>query len=92
MIDKAALCASFAFTVWVPNAPKTVAPIYGVAGGLGQLMTPWAQHLGAFVIGVVINGDGVAKARALGYDATIIWEKTICPSVWPRSPTERRST
>jgi hypothetical protein len=35
-------------------------------------MTPWAKHLGAFVIGVVANGDGVAEARALGYDATIV--------------------
>jgi NADPH2:quinone reductase len=61
------------------NAPKTVALIYGIAGGLGQLMTPLAKHLGAFVIGVVANGDGVAKARALGYDATIVWGKNDLP-------------
>jgi NADPH2:quinone reductase len=62
-----------------PVGPKTVALIYGVAGGLGQLMTPWAKHLGAFVIGVVANGDGVAKASALGCDATIVWGKDDLP-------------
>ena len=42
-------------------------------------MTPWAKHLGAFVIGVVANGDGVAKASALGCDATIVWGKDDLP-------------
>ena len=42
-------------------------------------MTPWAKHLGAFVIGVVANGDGVAKARALVHDATIVWGKDDLP-------------
>jgi NADPH:quinone reductase len=31
----------------------TVVVIYGAAGGVGQILVPWAKHLGAVVVGIV---------------------------------------
>ena len=45
-----------------PVGPGTVVLLYGVAGGLGQIMAPWAKHLGAFVIGVVKEAS-IERAR-----------------------------
>lgn len=53
--------------------PGSVVLIYGVAGGLGQFMVPWAKHLGATVIGVVSKAQSVAIARERGCDAVIVW-------------------
>jgi len=43
--------------------------LYGVAGGVGQIMARWAKHLGAFVIGVVSKESSIATAQAVGCDA-----------------------
>ena len=56
-----------------PVGPGTVILLYGVAGGLGQIMVPWAKHLGAVVIGVVSKEASVERARALGCDAVLVW-------------------
>ena len=56
-----------------PVGPGTVILLYGVAGGLGQLMVPWAKHLGAFVIGVVSKEASVEIARRRGCDAVLVW-------------------
>lgn len=57
-----------------PVGPGTTMLLYGVAGGLGELMAPWAKHLGAFVIGVVSREQSVAKAKALGCDAVLVFD------------------
>lgn len=57
-----------------PVGPGTVMVLYGVAGGLGEIMAPWAKHLGAFVIGVVSREQSVAKAEALGCDAVLVFD------------------
>ena len=46
-----------------PVGPGTIIVLYGVAGGVGQIMTRWAKHLGAFVIGIVSKQDSVALAE-----------------------------
>jgi NADPH:quinone reductase len=56
-----------------PVGPGTAVLLYGVAGALGQLMAPWAKHLGAFLIGVVSKEASVERARALGCDAVLVW-------------------
>jgi len=56
-----------------PVGPGTTLVLYGVAGGLGELMAPWAKHLGAFVIGIVSKQQSVAKAQALGCDAVLVF-------------------
>ena len=62
-----------------PVGPGTVVLLYGVAGGLGQIMAPWAKHLGAFVIGVVSKEASVERARALGCDAVLVWGASDLP-------------
>ncbi|MEB0043153.1 MULTISPECIES: quinone oxidoreductase [unclassified Pseudomonas] len=56
-----------------PVGPGTVMVLYGVAGGLGEIMAPWAKHLGAFVIGIVSREQSVDKAKALGCDAVLVF-------------------
>jgi NADPH:quinone reductase len=53
--------------------PGTIMVLYGVAGGVGQIMTRWAKHLGAFVIGIVSKEDSIAPAKALGCDAVLLF-------------------
>lgn len=51
----------------------TVALLYGVGGAVGQIMAPWAKHLGATVIGVVSKETSVERARGLGCDEVLVW-------------------
>ncbi|MGZ2376913.1 zinc-binding dehydrogenase [Sinorhizobium medicae] len=53
----------------------TVVLLYGVGGALGQIMAPWAKHLGATVIGVVSKASSVDRARVLGCDEVLVWRK-----------------
>lgn len=46
--------------------------IHAAAGGVGQIATQWAKHLGANVIAVVGNDAKAAIARSLGADHIII--------------------
>lgn len=46
--------------------------IHAAAGGVGQIATQWAKHLGALVIAVVGNDEKAAIARALGADHVIV--------------------
>lgn len=57
-----------------PVGPGTTILLYGVAGGLGEIMAPWAKHLGARVIGVVSRQASVEKARASGCDAVLVFD------------------
>jgi NADPH2:quinone reductase len=63
-----------------PVGSGTVVLLYGVAGGLGQIMVPWAKHLGAFVIGVVSKEASIERARALGCDAVLVWGACDLPA------------
>jgi NADPH2:quinone reductase len=58
----------------------TVVLLYGVAGALGQIMAPWAKHLGAFLIGVVSKEASVKRARSLGCDAVLVWGACDLPA------------
>ncbi|MHA6645952.1 quinone oxidoreductase family protein [Mesorhizobium sp. A623] len=51
----------------------TVVLLYGVGGALGQIMAPWAKHLGATVIGVVSKESSVDRTRTLGCDDVLVW-------------------
>jgi NADPH:quinone reductase len=62
-----------------PVAAGTVVLLYGVAGALGQLMVPWAKHLGAFVIGIVSKEASIETARSHGCDAVLVWGKSDLP-------------
>lgn len=65
-----------------PVGPATTMVLYGVAGGLGSIMTKWAKHLGAFVIGVVSKEQRVEKAKRLGCDEVLVFNaKTLAADV-----------
>jgi NADPH2:quinone reductase len=53
---------------------------YGPDGAVGQLMVPWAKHLGAVVIGVVSKESQIPLARSLGCDVVLIWGAGDLPS------------
>ncbi|AMA59955.1 hypothetical protein [Bradyrhizobium sp. CCGE-LA001] len=44
--------------------PGHVVLLFGAAGALGQILAPWAKHLGARVIGVVCRSPVVAPPMA----------------------------
>jgi NADPH2:quinone reductase len=55
-----------------PVGPDTTVLIHSAAGGLGQLMTRWARHLGATVIGIVGSDIKAAPARDAGAHHVIV--------------------
>jgi NADPH:quinone reductase len=55
-----------------PVAPGTIVLIHSAAGGLGQLLTRWASHLGAVVIGAVGSEAKAAMARDAGARHVIV--------------------
>ncbi|MCX2546273.1 quinone oxidoreductase [Pseudomonas sp. COW5] len=65
-----------------PVGPGSTVLIYGAAGALGQIMVPWARHLGAFVIGVVSSAESVERARLAGCDEVLVFDAaTLAQSV-----------
>jgi NADPH2:quinone reductase len=48
--------------------PGDTIVIHAAAGGVGQIVSQWAKHLGATVIGTVGSDDKAAVARAHGCD------------------------
>lgn len=58
-----------------PVAAGETCLVHAAAGGVGQLLTQWAHHLGATVIGTV-GSDAKAKlARANGCDHVIVYTR-----------------
>ncbi|NRB18178.1 MAG: quinone oxidoreductase [Rhodobacteraceae bacterium] len=51
---------------------NTVVLIHAAAGGLGGLLTQWAKHLGATVIGTVGTSEKADVARRFGADHVIV--------------------
>ncbi|MFN3294958.1 MAG: alcohol dehydrogenase catalytic domain-containing protein, partial [Gemmobacter sp.] len=49
-----------------PVQPGDTALIWAPVGGVGSILTPWAAHLGARVIGVTSSLEKAEKAKALG--------------------------
>ena len=55
-----------------PVGADTTVLIHSAAGGLGQLMTRWARHLGATVIGTAGSDSKAATARDAGAHHVIV--------------------
>lgn len=47
--------------------------VMAAAGGVGQILTQWAKHLGAVVIGCVGSEEKAKLAKACGCDHTILY-------------------
>jgi NADPH2:quinone reductase len=74
-----------------PVGPGTVVLLYGVAGAVGQLLAPWARHLGATVIGVVSKPASVERALAAGCDAALVWGQCDLPTEVSRLTNGRKA-
>ena len=66
------ITAHMLLTQVYPVGPGTTVLIHSAAGGLGQLMTRWARHLGATVIGTVGSEIKAATARNAGAHHVIV--------------------
>lgn len=56
--------------------PGDTVLLHAAAGGMGTVLTQWAKHLGAIVIGTVGSADKAKKATANGCDHTILYRET----------------
>lgn len=52
--------------------PGHIVLMHAAAGGVGQIATQWAKHLGATVVGVVGSDEKANLASALGADHVIV--------------------
>lgn len=57
-----------------PVGPGTRLLVYGASGALGQLLVPWAKHLGAWIIGVVSKPQSIERAREAGCDHVLVFD------------------
>lgn len=55
-----------------PVKPKDFVVLYAAAGGVGQIATQWAVHLGATVIAIVGSEEKAAIARSLGAQHALV--------------------
>jgi len=46
--------------------------VTGATGGVGSLLAPWGQHLGATVVALVAGPERVVAARALGLEHVVV--------------------
>lgn len=56
-----------------PVQPGDVVLMMAAAGGVGQILSQWAKHLGATVIGCVGSEEKAELAKACGCDHTILY-------------------
>jgi NADPH2:quinone reductase len=66
------ITAQMLLTRIYPVGPDTTVLVHSAAGGLGQLMTRWARHLGATVIGTAGSDSKAATARNAGAHHVIV--------------------
>lgn len=52
--------------------PGEIVVVTGATGGVGSLLAPWAQHLGAIVITPVASDERVGAAQALGVKHVVV--------------------
>jgi NADPH2:quinone reductase len=74
------LTAQYLIKSTYPVVPGTVVLLYGAAGGVGQILAPWARHLGATVIGVVSKAASVERARNAGCNEVLVWGNGDLPA------------
>ncbi len=62
-----------------PVQPGDAILVYAAAGGVGLLLSQWAKHLGARVIGCVGSEEKAELARANGCDEVIMYRSENIP-------------
>lgn len=81
LIDAAAIplqgmTAHYLIHEFAPVGPGTTVLVHAVAGGMGLLLTQWATHRGARVIGTTSSEEKAAKAKAMGARDLILYTRT----------------
>lgn len=81
LIDAAALplqgmTAHYLLHEYARVGPGTTVLVHAVAGGMGLLLTQWATHLGAHVIGTTSSAAKAEKAEAMGARDVILYNET----------------
>ena len=66
------LTAHMLLTTTYPVGPETRLLVHAAAGGLGGILTRWAKHLGATVIGSVSSPEKAELALGHGADQVIV--------------------
>ena len=64
--------------------------LHAAAGGVGLILSQWAKHLGATVIGTVGSDEKAKLAKAHGCAHTIVYTARISSNASTRSPAARR--
>lgn len=72
---KGATAASVIEKLYSPK-PRDIILIHAAASGVGAMLTQWASHLGAVVIGTVGSPAKAQAARASGAAHTILYRET----------------
>ncbi|MCP9232291.1 quinone oxidoreductase [Mesorhizobium sp. LMG 17147] len=74
------LTAQYLISSTYPVTKGTVVLLYGVAGAVGQILSRWATHLGASVIGVVSRAESIDAAKEAGCVAVLVWGQDDLPN------------
>jgi NADPH:quinone reductase len=74
------LTAHMLLTRTYPVGRGTAVLVHAAAGGLGGMLTRWAKHLGAVVIGTVSSEPKAELARANGADHLIVGRDADVPA------------
>ncbi len=69
------LTAQYLLRQTIEIARGDVILLHAAAGGVGQIASQWAKHLGATVIGTVGTDDKAQKARNNGCDHVIVYTR-----------------
>lgn len=72
------LTAHYLLHDYAKVGPGTTVLVHAVAGGVGLLLTQYATHLGAHVIGTTSSPEKAAKAKAAGARDVILYTQTNC--------------
>ncbi|MBI1359505.1 MAG: zinc-binding dehydrogenase [Alphaproteobacteria bacterium] len=68
------------FEIRQPKPGETIL-VWAAAGGVGSLLVPWANALGARVIGVVSTADKAALAKGYGCDEVVLASEDVAARV-----------
>ena len=70
------LTAHYLLHEFAPVGPGTIVLVHAVAGGMGLLLTQWATHLGAHVIGTTSTTAKAERAKAAGARDVILYTQS----------------
>jgi NADPH2:quinone reductase len=86
------MTAEFLVRRCYPAGPRDTVLVHAAAGGVGQLLVPWARHLGATVIATVGSEAKVPIAQAAGANHVLLQGADLAARVKALTPGGRGVT